>query len=84
MFERAHGVLDSVGQLVAVKVELFQLRDLGEGVLRGLDVRDQVLLQVKMLEARQSSEDVSLDNLNLISLMRKKLDIFLLKNICIY
>ena len=73
MFEWAHGVLDSVGQLVAVKVELLQLRDLGEGVLRGLDVRDQVLLQVKMLEARQSSEDVSLDNLNLISLMRKNL-----------
>ena len=84
MFERAHGVLDGVRQLVAVKVELLQLRDLDEGVLRGLDVRDQVLLQVKMLEARQSSEDVSLDNLNLISLMRKKLDIFLLKNICIY
>ena len=73
MFEWAHGVLDSVGQLVAVKVELLQVRDLGEGVLRGLDVRDQVLLQVKMLEARQSSEDVSLDNLNLISLMRKNL-----------
>ena len=71
MFERAHGVLDGVRQLVSVKVELLQLRDLGEGVLRGLDVRDQVLLQVKMLEARQSSEDVSLDNLNLISLMRK-------------
>lgn len=84
MFERAHGVLDGVRQLVSVKVELLQLRDLDEGVLRGLDVRDQVLLQVKMLEARQSSEDVSLDNLNLISLMRKKLDIFLLKNICIY
>lgn len=84
MFERAHGVLDGVRQLVSVKVELLQLRDLGEGVLRGLDVRDQVLLQVKMLEARQSSEDVSLDNLNLISLMRKKLDVFLLKNICIY
>ena len=73
MFEWAHGVLDSVGQLVSVKVELLQVRDLGEGVLRGLDVRDQVLLQVKMLEARQSSEDVSLDNLNLISLMRKNL-----------
>ena len=73
MFEWAHGVLDGVGQLVSVKVELLQVRDLGEGVLRGLDVRDQVLLQVKMLEARQSSEDVSLDNLNLISLMRKNL-----------
>ena len=76
MFEWAHGVLDSVGQLVAVKVELLKLRDLGEGVLRGLDVRDQVLLQVKMLEARQSSEDVSLDNLNLISLIKEKNLIF--------
>ena len=76
MFEWAHGVLDSVGQLVSVKVELLQVRDLGEGVLRGLDVRDQVLLQVKMLEARQSSEDVSLDNLNLISLIKEKNLIF--------
>ena len=72
MFEGADGVLDGVGQLVPVKVELLQLLDLSEGVLRGLDVRDQVLLQVKMLEARQSSEDVSLDNLDLISLIRKK------------
>ena len=49
MFERTDGVLDSVGQLVPVKVELLKLRDLGEGVLRGLDVRDQVLLQIQML-----------------------------------
>merc|ERR550532_3405021 len=76
MFERAHGVLDSVGQLVSVKVKLLQLRDLDEGVLRGLDVRDEVLLQVKMLEARQSSEDVSLDNLNLISLQIERVDLF--------
>ena len=68
MFEGTDGVLDGVGQLVPVKVELLQLLDLSEGVLRGLDVRDEVLLQIQMLEARQPSEDVPLHNLNLISL----------------
>ena len=76
MFEGTDGILDGVGQLVPVKVELLQLLDLSEGVLRGLDVRDQVLLQIQMLEARQPSENVPLHNLNLISLQVESVHLF--------
>ena len=76
LIEGTDCILDGVGQLVSIKVELLQLLDLSERVLRGLDVRDQVLLQIKMFEARQPSEDVPLDNLNLISLQVESVHLF--------
>ena len=76
MFEGTDCILDGVGQLVPVKVELLQLLDLSEGVLRGLDVRDEVLLQIQMLEARQPSENVPFHNLYLISLQVESVHLF--------
>ena len=75
MFEGTDGVLDGVRQLVAVEVELLQLLDLSEGVPGGLDVRDQVLLQVEVPEAWQPSENVSFNNLDLVSLRIREVKI---------
>ena len=62
MFERSLGILNCVRELVAVKVKLLQQRYLLEGV-PGLYVRDEVVLQVEKLEARQPPQDTSLNYL---------------------
>ena len=70
VLEGRGGVLHGVGQLVAVQVELLQQRDLHERVL-GLDVGDEVVLEVQVLEAGQPLQDVPLHYLQLISLCEK-------------
>ena len=49
VLERGLGVLDGVRQLVVVKVEFFQKRNLGKRVL-GINMRYQIVLQIEKLQ----------------------------------